>query len=162
MEHLPIGTTDSYNQLFDLSPAAQMRHTAIFGKSGVGKSTLMRNMIAWDISEGVGLALADPHGDLVDDLLTMIPRPRTNDVIYFNPHDPERVPGINPLRKVSDAQKPLVVSSIISILKNIWKDFWGPQTEYILSNLVAALLEQKRPVTFRIADYSSRTDLLLR
>jgi len=125
-----------------------MRHTAIFGKSGVGKSTLMRNMIAWDISEGVGLALADPHGDLVDELLGLILRRRTNDVIYFNPHDSERVPGINPLRRVPDAQKPLVVSSIISILKNIWKDFWGPQTEYILANLVAALLDQKRPVTF--------------
>jgi hypothetical protein len=148
MNPLPIGKTDNYNQLFHLSPAAQMRHTAIFGKSGVGKSTLMRNMIAWDISEGVGLALADPHGDLVDDLLHMIPRPRTNDVIYFNPADPERVAGINPLRRVPEAQKPLVVSSIISILKNIWKDFWGPQTEYILANLVAALLDQKRPVTF--------------
>jgi hypothetical protein len=148
MNPLPIGQTDNYQQRFDLSPAAQMRHTAIFGKSGTGKSTLMRNMIAWDISEGVGLALADPHGDLVDDLLGMIPRSRTNDVIYFKPDQPERVPGINPLRRVPDAQKPLVVSSIISILKNIWKDFWGPQTEYILSNLVAALLEQKRPVTF--------------
>jgi len=148
MRPLPIGQTDNYNQRFHLSPAAQMRHTAVFGKSGVGKSTLMRNMVAWDISEGAGLALADPHGDLVDDLLRMIPRPRTNDVIYFNPADPERVPGINPLRRVPEAQKPLVVSSIISILKNIWKDFWGPQTEYILSNLVAALLDQKRPVTF--------------
>jgi hypothetical protein len=148
MNPLPIGQTDNYRQRFHLSPAAQMRHTAIFGKSGVGKSTLMRNMTAWDISEGVGLALADPHGDLVDDLLSMIPRPRTNDVIYFNPHDPERVPGINPLQRVPEAQKPLVVSSIISILKNIWKDFWGPQTEYILSNLVAALLDQKRPVSF--------------
>ena len=145
---LPIGQTTDYDQRFHLSPAAQMRHTAIFGKSGTGKSTLMRNMIAWDISEGEGLALADPHGDLVDDLLGMIPRYRTNDVIYFKPDDPERVPGINPLRRVSHDQKPLVVSSIISILKNIWKDFWGPQTEYILSNLVAALLEQKKPVTF--------------
>jgi hypothetical protein len=148
MTPLPIGETCNYNQRFHLSPAAQMRHTAIFGKSGTGKSTLMRNMIAWDISEDQGLALADPHGDLVDDLLGMIPRSRTNDVIYFKPDDPKRVPGINPLRQVADTQKPLVVSSIISILKNIWKDFWGPQTEYILSNLVAALLEQKRPVTF--------------
>src|ERR1700733_14627645 len=148
MNPLPIGQTDNYNQRFHLSPAAQMRHTAIFGKSGVGKSTLIRNMIAWDISEGVGLALADPHGDLVDDLLRMIPRPRTNDVIYFNPAEPERVAGITPLRRVPEAQKPLVVSSIISILKNIWKDFWGPQTEYILANLVAALLDQKSPVTF--------------
>jgi hypothetical protein len=148
MHALPIGQTDNYKQHFHLSTTAQLRHTAIFGKSGVGKSTLMRNMIAWDISEGEGLALTDPHGDLVDDLLDMVPRPRTNDVIYFNPDDPERVPGINPLQRVPDSQKPLVVSSIISILKNIWKDFWGPQTEYILSNLVAALLDQKRPVTF--------------
>jgi hypothetical protein len=146
---IPIGETDNYSQLFHLSPGAQMRHTAIFGKSGTGKSTLIRNMIAWDIAyQSQGLALVDPHGDLVDDLLGIIPRSRTNDVIYFKPDDPERVAGINPLRQVPDNQKPLVVSSIISILKNIWKDFWGPQTEYILSNLVAALLEQKRPVTF--------------
>jgi hypothetical protein len=121
MNPLPLGKTDNYNQLFHLSAAAQVRHTAIFGKSCTGKSTLMRNMIARDIGEG--LALADPHGDLVDDLLGMIPRSRTNDVIYFKPDDPERVPGINPLRQVPDTQKPLVVSSIISILGNIWKEF---------------------------------------
>ena len=66
---------------------------AIFGKSGVGKTTLIRNMALADIENGNGLTVIDPHGSLVEDLLDSIPRHRTNDVIYLNPADPKRVIG---------------------------------------------------------------------
>lgn len=72
-------------------PAARRRHLALFGGTGSGKSTLMRNMLAEDIAAGHGVTVVDPHGQLVEDILeNHIPRHRTNDVIYFNPKDQER------------------------------------------------------------------------
>src|SRR3977135_3346265 len=95
------------------------KHMAIFGKSGVGKTTLMRNMAVADIDAGNGLTVIDPHGSLCEDLLNAIPRPRTNDVIHVNPADPDRVIGLNVLESVGRNQRSLVVSSLISILRNL-------------------------------------------
>ena len=120
---------------------------AIFGKSGVGKTTLMRNMAMLDIHAGNGLTVVDPHGSLIEDLLAAIPRRRTNDVIYVNLADPSRVIGLNVLESVDPTQRSLVVSSMISILRNLWPDNWGPRTEYILEHCVYALLEQPEAVT---------------
>jgi len=143
----PIGTESLHKNPFLILPEHKRRHCAIFGKSGVGKSTLLRNMIAWDIQEGLGVTVLDPHGGLIDDLLDLIPKHRTNDVIYFNPQDPDHALGINILESVAKDQHPLVVSSVINILKNIWLSAWGQQTEFILSNAIFALLEQPDPQT---------------
>ena len=150
MRPLPIGlythAADKKNT-YSISPKARQRHTAILGKSGVGKTTLMRNMVLWDMVNGLGVTVLDPHGQLIDELLDHIPRSRTNEVIYFSPHDKKAVPGINILERVSRDHRPLVVSALVSTLKNIWPDNWGPQTEYLLSNLTFALLEQDEPAT---------------
>src|SRR6185295_7404325 len=82
-----------------------------------------------------------------EDLLDNIPRHRTNDVIYLNPADLSRVVALNVLEKVCDHQRSLVVSSLISVLRNLWPLNWGPRTEYILEHAVYALLEQPDPVT---------------
>jgi DNA helicase HerA-like ATPase len=128
----PIGKTDTHKADVFIPPEAQMRHTATFGKSGTGKSTLMRNMMVWDVHNGVGLTALDPHADLISDVLDNIPKRRAGDVIYLNLLDPDRAIGINPLQRVSEAQKPLVVSRIIKMLQAIWSAFWGPQTEFIV------------------------------
>ena len=142
-----IGITDIHKELFQISPKHKQRHVSIFGKSGVGKTTLLRNMITWDIYHHLGVTVIDPHGGLIEEILQTIPRERTNDVIYINPQDPKRAIGMNIFESVSEAQKPLVVSSVISIMKNIWADSWGPRTEYILSNVSFALLSQPKPQT---------------
>jgi hypothetical protein len=130
-----------------IQESARRKHMAIFGKSGVGKTTLMRNMIAADLDAGNGLTVVDPAGSLIEDILDIIPRHRTNDVIYINPADPDRVIGLNILESVNPSQRFLVVSSLISILRNLWPANWGPRTEYILEHAVYALLEQPEPVT---------------
>ena len=69
--------------------ADRCQHAYIVGQTGTGKSTLIKNMAIQDMREGHGLALIDPHGELVEDILNFVPRSRTNDVIYFNPADIE-------------------------------------------------------------------------
>jgi type IV secretory pathway TraG/TraD family ATPase VirD4 len=142
-----LGTKEQDGSSASLHGADRRKHCAIFGKSGVGKTTLMRNMIVADIFSGNGVTVIDPHGGLIDDLLEAIPKSRTNDVIYFNPADPERVIGLNVLESVDRSQRSLVVSSLISILRNLYPNNWGPRTEYILEHAVYALLEQSEPVT---------------
>jgi len=106
-----------------------MRHTFIAGKSGVGKTTLLRNMIIADLCSGVGCTIIDPHGGLIDELLPVIPRSRTNDVIYFNPADHDRVVGLNVLESVRPEERHLVVSSIVSIMSHAWPDNWAREDE---------------------------------
>ena len=142
-----LGTKQKDGSTVAIQGAARRKHMAIFGKSGVGKTTLIRNMVMADLNAGNGVTVIDPHGSLIEDLLNVIPRSRTNDVIYINPADPERIIGLNVLEAVGRQQRSLVVSSLISILRNLWPDNWGPRTEYILEHAVYALLEQPEPVT---------------
>jgi len=130
-----------------LIPEARTRHAALFGKSGVGKTTLLRNTILWDIWQGSGVTVIDPHGQLIDDLLEHIPRSRTNDVIYFKPADLVRVASLNILEKVPRAYQPLVVSSIVSTFKALFPNGWGQQSEYLLTNFCFALIAQDEPTT---------------
>ncbi|MCK5123505.1 MAG: type IV secretion system DNA-binding domain-containing protein [Candidatus Pacebacteria bacterium] len=116
-------------------------HQYIVGKSGTGKTTLIKNMAIQDMRAGSGVAVVDPHGDLVEDLLNHIPKWRTNDVIYFNPADVDFPCGFNILETRSKEEKDLIASSIVSVFKHIWRDSWGPRTEYILYNAVAALID---------------------
>ncbi|MCK4745350.1 type IV secretory system conjugative DNA transfer family protein [Candidatus Parcubacteria bacterium] len=116
-------------------------HKYVIGKSGTGKSTLIKNMAIQDMRAGEGVAVIDPHGDLIEDLLNHIPKSRTNDVVYFNPADLDFPCGFNILEAKGDKEKELVASALISVFKHIWRDFWGPRTEYVLYNTVAALLD---------------------
>ena len=129
-------------------PDARRRHVGIFGATGAGKSSLMRNMIASDIAEGLGVTVVDPHGQLCEDILeNHIPRHRTNDVIYFNPKDQARALALNLLHCPRAEQRGLVVSNVIGIFKKLWADSFGPRMEDILRNGLFALIEQPRPVS---------------
>ena len=97
----PVGTTDIHAEQFNLQPEHRRRHLAAFGKSGVGKSTLLHNMITWDIDDGLGVTVIDPHGGLIDEVLKAIPKSRTNDVIYFDPQARDHALGINILESVA-------------------------------------------------------------
>lgn len=143
----PVGVDDIKDTPVHILPEHKRRHIAVFGKSGVGKTTLLHNMIVWDVYHGLGVTVLDPHGSLVDSVLENIPRQRTNDVIVFRPSDPEHVLGLNLLEPVPEAQKPLLVSALISIFKTLWAESWGPRSEYILRGATFALLAQREPVS---------------
>ena len=107
-----LGTKQRDGSDVSIQDQDRRKHMAIFGKSGVGKTTLMRNMIVADLHAGNGITVIDPHGSLIEDLLASIPRSRTNDIMYLNPADPARVIGLNVLQSVGRNQRSLVASSL--------------------------------------------------
>lgn len=138
---LHIGDRDAWGgrRSFGLCRTDRRQHVYVIGKTGTGKSTLLRNMILQDIERGEGVGLIDPHGDLALDLLDHISPSRSRDVIYFNPADREYPIGLNLLRSVPDERRHLVASGLVSAFKNVWSDSWGPRLEYILYGCIAAL-----------------------
>lgn len=147
MEHdqlIILGQTNFRNQMrrFGIKKEDRRRHTYVIGKTGMGKSTLLLNMIIQDIQHGNGVAVFDPHGDLVENVLDYIPSRRINDTIYFNPADTEYPIAFNPFYNPKNIPKHLVASGIVQVFKKIWIDSWGPRLEYILRNAILALLEQ--------------------
>jgi hypothetical protein len=116
-------------------------HTYAIGQTGTGKTTFLRNAILQDIEAGRGVGVIDPHGDLALDLLDMIPKERTNDVIYFDPSDTEYPIGLNPIAKTDPSRHHLVILNTVSALRGLWSDVWGlGRMQYILTNTFAALL----------------------
>ncbi|MHB8660957.1 MAG: type IV secretory system conjugative DNA transfer family protein [Minisyncoccota bacterium] len=143
MNIIPIGKTTSHSSglKFGIKSKDRRHHMYVIGQTGTGKSTLLKNMAIRDMREGHGVALIDPHGELVEDILHFVPRSRLNEVVYFNPSDIENPIGLNILEAKDDEQKQLVASSLISIFKHLWKEFWGPRLEHVFHNAILALME---------------------
>lgn len=135
--------TNFRNQLrrFGIKKDDRRRHMYIVGKTGMGKSTMMENMVLDDIYTGNGIGLVDPHGDFAEKILDFIPANRINDVVYVNPSDLEFPIGFNILEVRNEEQKHLVVAGLMGIFKKIWPDVWSARMEYILNNTLLALIE---------------------
>lgn len=126
-----------------LSPEQRVRHCHIIGASGTGKSTQLYNLIRQDLEHGEGLAVLDPHGDLIDRLLGVIPEHRIKDVILFDPADEEYAIGFNVLSAHSDLEKTLLASDLVSVFQRL-STSWGDQLGSVLQNAVLAFLESSR------------------
>lgn len=139
----PIGITNYRNQRqrFGIKDKDRLQHIYVIGKSGTGKSTLLKNMAISDIERGNGCGIIDPHGDIARDLLNYIPEERRDDLIYFNATDTEHPIAFNPLHGVHPKYHHLVASGLISTFKKIWSDSWGPRLEYILRYCLLTLME---------------------
>ncbi|OGM94285.1 hypothetical protein A2524_01270 [Candidatus Wolfebacteria bacterium RIFOXYD12_FULL_48_21] len=126
---------------FGIKMNDRLRHMYIVGKSGTGKTTMMKNLMINDIKNGFGVAVLDPHGEFVEELLKHVPEDRIKDVIYVNPADIENPVGFNPLERVGDEHAHLVASAVMGVFQKIWVDAWSARMEYILNNTLLALLE---------------------
>ena len=137
-----FGVTDfrSFKHKFGIKARDRGLHMYTIGKTGTGKSTMLQNMILDDIKKGKGVAVVDPHGQLVEDVLERMPAHRINDVIYFNPADRDFPIGFNLFENVDEDLRSVVASGIVGIFKKLFAESWGPRLEYILRNAVIALL----------------------
>lgn len=126
-----------------LSPEQRTRHMYLVGASGTGKSTLLLNLICQDIEQGQGLAVLDPHGDLIDQILGRIPESRFDDVVLFDPSDDQYPIGFNILSAHSELEKTLLESDLVGVFRRL-STSWGDQMNSVLSNAILAFLESER------------------
>ena len=141
-----LGETDYRGQKkrFGIKPVDRARHVYILGKTGMGKSVLLENMVHSDIQAGRGVCIVDPHGDTADAALKSIPAHRVEDVILFDPSDSMYPVAFNPFEGVNPENRNLVASGILGIFKKIYGEVsWGPRMEYVLRNTILALVENK-------------------
>lgn len=138
-----FGQTNFRNQMrkFGIKTDDRRRHMYLIGKTGMGKSTVLENMIVEDIRAGRGVAVVDPHGDLAEKVIKYIPKERINDVIYFNPADMDYPIAFNLVEQVDPHLRHLVASGLIGVFQKLWADSWGPRLEYILRNAILAILD---------------------
>lgn len=126
---------------FGIKTDDRRRHMYLIGKTGMGKSTILENMIVDDIRAGHGVAVVDPHGDLAEKIIEYIPSERINDVVYFNPSDINFPIAFNVVEQVEPHLRHLVASGLIGVFQKLWADSWGPRLEYILRNAILAILD---------------------
>lgn len=129
-------------RMFGIKHADRFSHVYIIGRTGTGKTTLLETMALQDIAAGRGLAVIDPHGDLVERIARQVPKERTEDLVYLNATDPSQPYGYNPLRQVSPDRVPLVASGLLDAFKKIWVHEWGVRMEHVFRNALFALLEK--------------------
>lgn len=126
-----------------LSTAQRLRHMYLIGATGTGKSTLLLNQIVQDIESGLGVAVLDPHGDLIDRIIGHIPEERHKDVVLLDPSDSDWPVGLNILTAHSKIEKTVLSSDLVAAFKRL-STSWGDQMTSVLGNAVLAFLESNK------------------
>jgi len=139
---IPLGLTTFRNGMrsFGIKEDDRRRHMYIIGKSGTGKSRLLESLAIHDIQNGAGVAVIDPHGELIDRIMKFIPKERIKDVVYLNPADKDFPIAFNPLES-PEGMREETAKGFISVLKRMFGFSWGPRLEYVLNHTVMALTE---------------------
>ena len=122
------------------------RHMYVIGKTGTGKSQLLEELVMQDINAGRGVAVIDPHGDLIAGILARMPVSRAEDVIYFDPSDTERPMGLNMLEAQTEEQKHFVVTSIVGLMYKLYDPMKtgiiGPRFEHAIRNAMLTVMAE--------------------
>ena len=130
----------------------RLRHIYIIGKTGTGKSELLKDMILQDIKAGKGVCFMDPHGDAIEDLLKLIPPERAEDVIYFNPSDTERPMGFNLLEVRTEDQMHFAATAVINMMYKLFDPYKtgivGPRFEHAVRNAMLTAMQAEPGSTF--------------
>ena len=122
------------------------RHMYIIGKTGTGKTEFLKQMILQDIKNGEGVGVVDPHGDLIEDILQLVPPERAEDVILFDPSDTARPMGLNMLEAATEEEKHYVVSSIVGLMYKLYDPnktgIIGPRFEHAIRNAMLTVMSK--------------------
>lgn len=129
------------SERFGIRRGDRRSHMYVIGRSGTGKSSLLKTLILQDLARGDGLALLDPHGDLVEDVVRAVPEDRRDSLVYLNAPDPIQPVRFNPLAGVEPSRRPAAAAGLVEVFKKIWLDSWGPRLEHLLRNVLFALLD---------------------
>jgi hypothetical protein len=141
MTYFARTTHRNVGRLFGIQRDDRRSHMLIIGKTGTGKSTLLRTLVSQDIVNGEGLALLDPHGDLVESLLPRIPPHRRSDLVYLDTPNTARPWSFNPFADIPHDKKALAAAGMVEVFKKMWPDDWGPRLEHLLRNVIFTLLD---------------------
>lgn len=135
-----------------LSTEDRRRHVYVIGSTGMGKSVFLRNIAYQDMIEGRGFAFIDPHGDVADELLSMVPEDRIDDVIYFDPSNIDYPMGMNMLEFSTPDQKDFIVQEGINMLQSLYdptnQGFFGPRGQHMFRNAALLLMSDPKGATF--------------
>jgi len=147
-----FGITNYHNNFveFGIKREDRRRHLYAVGKSGTGKSKLLELLIEEDFKTGQGVAVLDPHGDLVDAVIRRVPKNRINDVVLFDPSDTEFPIAFNPLETVEEAYKMQVTIGFIDIFKKLFGTNWSDRLEHVLRYTTLALLDSSNTTVLSI------------
>ncbi len=141
---LPFAAVDHRRlrgRVFGILPADLLRHVWVLGKTGMGKSVLLEHLLVGLIRRGEGCALIDPHGDLAERVLDLVPTHRLNEVVFLDAADMERPLGWNPLECRDPRTRPLVAAGVLATFRKVFHEFWGPRLEHVFRNTLLALLD---------------------
>lgn len=139
--YLAKTTHRNSDRLFGIKQSDRRMHMLVTGKSGVGKSHLLRLIVGQDITAGRGFALFDPHGDLALAVRDAAAATRPDDVIYIDPRDASNPWRFNPFADVLPENRAVAANGIVEVFKKLWRDDWGPRLEHLLRNVAHTLLE---------------------
>jgi hypothetical protein len=149
-DSLPMHTNHNYilgtlstGEGVPLLQADRRRHMYVVGQTGTGKTGLLLNLMRADLLDDAGFCFLDPHGDASKEIAGMTPPERTTQTIYLDPSDPTYTFAFNPLSGIPLPERATAAANIVSAFKNIWADSWGPRLEYILTNAIRLLLDNR-------------------
>jgi len=150
--HLGVSAYRGIKRSVYIGEEDRMRHIYVIGKTGTGKSELLKDMILQDIKAGKGLCFMDPHGDALQDIMKLIPPERAEDVIYFNPADTERPMGMNLLEAKDEYQQHFVATSVINLMYKLFDPYKtgivGPRFEHGVRNAMLTAMQGLPGSTF--------------
>ncbi len=136
----------------NLDPEDRRRHVYAVGQTGTGKSTYLENLALQDMLAGNGFAFIDPHGDVVENLMAMVPKERTEDIIYFNPSDMEYPLGLNMFEFDDPDQKDFLIQETINMLYKLYdpqrQGIIGPRYEHLFRNAALTVMSGPEGGTF--------------
>lgn len=127
-------------QLATLNAEQRTKHIHIIGATGTRKSSMMLHLINQDIQNGEGVAVLDPHGDLIDNILPYIPKERIKDVVIIDPNDREHPVAFNMLVAHSEIEKEVLASDLVALFKR-FSTSWGDQMNSVFANAIIAFLD---------------------
>lgn len=135
-----------------LSNNDRRRHIYVVGQTGTGKSTFLENLALQDMLDGKGFAFVDPHGDTAEKLLSMVPKERTEDVIYFSPADMDYPLGLNLFEFHTPDQKDFLIQEAINMLYKLYdpqhQGIIGPRYEHWFRMAALTLMSDPAGATF--------------